>query len=58
MLFGNIWARGKPQQGLKGHGPIRSHAKVSPANALNMASPMHHGMGNHFVLTNDDVQSR
>uniref|UniRef100_T1E1N8 Voltage-dependent L-type calcium channel subunit alpha n=1 Tax=Cupiennius salei TaxID=6928 RepID=T1E1N8_CUPSA len=60
MLFGNMWARGKPQQGLKGHGPnaLRSHAKISPANALNMASPMHVGMGNHFVLTNDDVQSR
>lgn len=58
MLFGNMWGRGKPQQGLKHANALRSHAKVSPANALNLASPMHLGMGNHYVLTNDDAQSR
>ena len=57
MLFGNMWGRGKPQPGLKRANALHSH-KVSPANALNLASPMHLGIGNHYVLTNDDVQSR
>ncbi|XP_054713123.1 muscle calcium channel subunit alpha-1-like [Uloborus diversus] len=56
-IFGNIWGRGKGQQG-KGANAMRSHAKISPANALNLASPNHRGMGNHFVLTGDhDMQS-
>ncbi|KFM76776.1 Voltage-dependent calcium channel type D subunit alpha-1, partial [Stegodyphus mimosarum] len=61
MLFGNIWGRGKGQQGLRAHAAnaARSHAKVSPANALNMVSPRHVMTPNHYVLAGDrDMQSR
>ncbi|KFM70352.1 Voltage-dependent calcium channel type D subunit alpha-1, partial [Stegodyphus mimosarum] len=59
MLFGNIWGRGKGQQGRRAHAAnaARSHAKVSPANALNMVSPRHAMTPNHYVLAGDrDMQ--
>nr|XP_042903627.1 voltage-dependent calcium channel type D subunit alpha-1 isoform X3 [Parasteatoda tepidariorum] len=50
VLFGNIWAKGKHQQGANSRSANRSHAKISPANAF--ISPIHRG-GNHYVHPQD-----
>ncbi|KAG8186903.1 hypothetical protein JTE90_022871 [Oedothorax gibbosus] len=51
MLFGNIWGRGAKGGG--GRNAARSHAKVSPANTMGLASPMHQRGANHYVLSRD-----
>ncbi|GIY07174.1 hypothetical protein CDAR_393412 [Caerostris darwini] len=55
MLFGNMWGKGGKQSNARGPNATRSHAKVSPANTLNMVSPMHRP--NHFVLSRDTQSS-